>query len=227
MTTLELIATIASTVMSTTLAIVALVFSHRQNVGWAPVAFASKPYMSGTGGSWEFTISVTVEFWNRRRYPIALRFVRGDITGVEILAVRATLDTPRSFAQNNYVYTEPDAVVGPQSSSEVIVPITFKDQSLDALKPQFDFTIGYFDPRANKEEELCFTFKAFYPEMGWKKSEGERSELMKTYDGLREDYEARREKAEAKELRQALLDDPSFPTGEAQAKRRRRKGREG
>ncbi|RVQ68768.1 hypothetical protein EKN06_00600 [Croceicoccus ponticola] len=207
--------------MSTTLAIVALIFSHRQSVGWAPVAFASKPVMSGTGGSWEFTITVTVEFWNRRRYPVALRFVRADITGVDILDVRSTLEVPRSFAHKNCVYTEPDAVVGPQTSSQVEVAIIFKDQSLDALKPQFDFKIGYFDPRANKEEELQFSFKAFYLEMGWNKTEGERSEFMKTYDRLREDYEARPDKAEEKQALKTLLDDPSLPAPEARAKRSR------
>lgn len=221
MTTAELIASIASTIMSTTLAIVALVFSHRQNVGWSPVAFASKPVMSGNGGSWEFTIAVTIEFWNRRRHPVALRYVHADISGVKILDVSSTLKAPRSFTLKNCVYTEPNEVVGPQASSEVELAISFKDQSLDALKPLFNVKVGYFDPRTNKEEELQFSYKAFYPEMGWSKTDSERSEFMKTYDELRKDYDARREKAEAKELLHAMLEAPSFPTPTPRAKRRK------
>ena len=167
--------------------------------------------------------NLTVEFWNRRRHPIALRYVRADISGVDILDVSSTLQAPRSFTRKNCIYTEPNLVVGPQASSEIELAITFKDQSLDALRPLFNIEVAYFDPRTNKEEKLQFSYKAFYPEMGWRKTESERSEFMKAYDVLREDYDARRENAEAKVLLQAVLKDPSFPESAPRAKRRKPK----
>src|SRR5687767_12504094 len=74
--TLSAVSSIALTAMSTIVASVALVFSFRQNVGWKPVLLVTHSQMSGKGGEWKFNLTVQVEIWNRRKYPVVVRNVR-------------------------------------------------------------------------------------------------------------------------------------------------------
>src|SRR5262245_51602685 len=70
--TVQAIAAVASTVGSSVLAIVALVFSYRQNVGWRPVAFTRDAVVSDFSENQPAIFRVTIEVWNRRKYPLLL-----------------------------------------------------------------------------------------------------------------------------------------------------------
>jgi hypothetical protein len=101
MLTLDTVSTIASTAMSTIVAVVALIFTYRQNVGWRPVALVTASSMSGTGGTWEFKLSLTVEFWNRRKYPVSIRSAKANISGVKLKNSSKTKMEDKQFVQNN------------------------------------------------------------------------------------------------------------------------------
>lgn len=182
MTTLEVISTVASTAMSMVVAVVALIFSYRQNVGWPPVALVTGSNMSGTGGSWKFTFSVTVEFWNRRKYPIALRTATADLSGVTILNVNAIGPNSKDYVRNNCAFKELKLAVQPAASETFTFEVDFEDQSLDALRPLFEITIKYFDPSKNRRETLSIKHRFFYPEMGWAKSDQDRQEIARLFE---------------------------------------------
>src|SRR5687768_10411421 len=106
MSVLEIVSSIASTIMSTVVAIVALVFTYRQNVGWPPVALVTGSAMQGTGGRWEFKFRLTVEFWNRQKYPVAMRIAVAEISGLELLRVDPSGPDDRNHIFNNTAYVQ-------------------------------------------------------------------------------------------------------------------------
>lgn len=69
MTLLSDLASIATAIASVVIAAVALAFSYRQNRGWSPIAVLADATLSSTD------FSISVEFWNRRPYPITLRSI--------------------------------------------------------------------------------------------------------------------------------------------------------
>lgn len=205
MPALEVISSIASTVMSTVVAVVALIFSYRQNVGWRPVALVTGSNMTGIGGSWHVTLHVTVEFWNRRKYPVVLRHAQAKLTGVEIINVDAKGLDKRDYVRSNCAYKELNAAVDPSKSADVLFEVSFTDQSLDAMKPLFAITIGYFDPYKNRDKTMKLEHRFFYPHMGWKKSDQETAEIVKVFEKLCADDEQRRTaKLEKEELKGAI-----------------------
>jgi hypothetical protein len=198
--------------MSTIVAVVALIFSHRQNVGWKPVILVTRSLMSGMGGSSKFTLSLTVEFWNRQKYPVALRYATADVTGVDLLRKDTRGPNERDFVRNNRAYKETDQLVEPNSSRDVLFEVSFENQSLDALTPIFNLTVCHFDPRRNRTVETRIAHRFFYPELGWKKSLEQRNEIRELFEEMHaEDAERREavaEKGELKVLARELLDEP-------------------
>ncbi|WP_133251551.1 hypothetical protein [Zavarzinia aquatilis] len=181
MPALEIISSVASTVMSTVVATVALVFSYRQNVGWRPVVLATDSSLSSTSGSHLFKFSVTIEFWNRRKYPVALRSSRTKVTGLDIFDENSGVKDDK-FVENNIVYQEFGAIVEPSASHRFVIEVLFGEQCMDAMRPLFDVTLEVFDPHRNRRRELKISHKIFYPDLGWKKSEGERRAAAEAYE---------------------------------------------
>jgi hypothetical protein len=167
--TLEAISSIALTAMSSVVAIVALIFTYRQNVGWKPVILATNSSMHGMGGKWRFTFRVEVEFWNRRKYPIAMRAWQASITGVDILDQDPETGT-ETHVRDNTISSRVNDLVHPNDHQKFVIEVECEKQSLDAMRPLFDICIWYFDPYLNKSRQAKIAHKLFYPELGWKKT---------------------------------------------------------
>lgn len=184
MATPELISAIASTAMSTIISIVALIFTYRQNVGWPPVALVTDTQLSGVGGQWRFSMKVTVEFWNRRKYPISVRRLFADVNGVTITGL---CESEKLYVRNNTFTKRVDALVAPHASHEIEIEVQFENQSLDAMKPLFDISVGYFDPHTKKEAKVQIQHQFFYPELGWSKTDEQRAHIADLFKDLREE----------------------------------------
>lgn len=201
---LEIVASIASMVMSTVLSIVALVFTYRQNVGWRPVALVTGTMISGAGGKWHYTLHLSVEIWNRHKYPIALRFTRAKISGVEILDESSNNPDKRDFISNNEVVKDLSLMVEPSKSEKIDFKLRFENQSLDALRPLFDVSIAYFNPQKNRDETITLKHRFFYPALGWGKSDAERTAALKAFEKIKAENDCLRESMrEKQQLRQA------------------------
>ena len=175
--TLEVVAAIASTMTSAVLATVALVFSYRQNVGWKPIAFQSGAALKGLDG--EFCIVLTIEFWNRRRYPTVIRRVGMVASGVTILD--QTQDSG-DYIKSGRLRREVNKPIGPGEHLRMDLEVKFRDQSLDAMQAAFDVKVYYFDPYRGKNKYITFNHEFFYPDLGWKLSEVERKEITDRYE---------------------------------------------
>lgn len=178
--TLEIISSVASTVMSTVLAVVALVFSYRQNIGWEPVALVSKNGMGGVGQSDDQFLSLGIEFWNRRKYPLNLRALLVRTIGVE-LTDESFYGPSKDFVKGNLLIRKTETVVGPNESLRLEVELPFRNQSLDAMRAELIVELRYFDPQANKTRITTLKHKHFYPELGWKLTEEERDRVLSAY----------------------------------------------
>lgn len=164
---LSALSSVALTAMSTIVAGVALLVSYRQNVGWKPVVLVTGTALGGSASERRYTMTLQLEFWNRRKYPLALRFLSARIDGVELADSSATSELGPDIRRNRLRQQLTD-LVAPHAHSRMPVAVTFEKQSLDAMKPLFQFEIGYFDPRLNRLEKMRVEHRFFYPELGWK-----------------------------------------------------------
>lgn len=175
--TLSAVSSIALTAMSTVVASVALLFSFRQNVGWKPVLLVTHSQMSGKGGEWRFKLTVQVEIWNRRKYPLVVRNVRSTVTGVELLDQHETVSAKAAHVRDNVITSRTDSIVNPSAHDRIEVEAEFEKQSLDLITPHFSIEVLVFDPHQNRELVLKTEHRFFYPEMGWTKTEQERERI--------------------------------------------------
>lgn len=173
--TLSAVSSVALTAMSTVVASVALMFSFRQNVGWKPVILVTHSQMSGKAGTeWKFKLTVSIEFWNRRKYPVVVRTLRSTVSGVTLLNNSEAASDKSTYVRDNVVTSRPDSIVNPNAHETLKVEADFEKQFLDALTPLFDIEVMYFDPYRNKETVLRTEHRFFYPELGWTKTEQQR-----------------------------------------------------
>lgn len=178
--TLEIISSVASTVMSTVLAVVALIFSYRQNIGWEPVALVSKNGMGCAVQSGDQFLSLGIEFWNRRKYPLSLRALIVRAIGVKL--VDESFYGPfEDFVSGNILIRKTETVLGPNESLRFEVELPFRDQSLDAMRAELIVELLYFDPQANKTRTTTLKHKHSYPAMGWNLTEEERDKARAAY----------------------------------------------
>jgi|SRR5579884_614517 len=166
--------------MSTVVAVVALVFSYRQNIGWDPVVLASRSKIREVEQFWDYELSIRFEFWNRRKYPLSMRYMRVALSGAEAKQFVISGDGERTFT-GPFAYNELDTVVAPHTSFAVLIRAKLGEQCLDALRPRFDIELSYFDPRTNRDSNLRSEHKCFYPGLGWKLSEDERLEVTRQF----------------------------------------------
>ncbi len=196
----EVIASFAQTFMATVVAVVALTFSYRQNVGWKPVMLVTNSMMKGIGGSQTYTFVLTVEFWNRRKYPVALRNSIATITGVELIDSDSSRPFQSDYVRKNKVVKQLEIAVEPSSSETLTFEVSFKDQSLDAMRPEFGVAVSYFDPHKNKVKKLKLTHKFFHPDLGWSKTQPQRAAALEAFRQMHKLEGAREEALEEKRL---------------------------
>lgn len=166
MFTPEIISSVASTVMSTTVALVALVFSYRQNVGWSPVALTTYEEIITPRASDGLEIELTVEVWNRRKYPIAVRDVRALISGVTLVNKLATARSG-PYIQDNLFYEQAKHTIEPGKSVELKIRVECEEQPLNKFRPEFTISIGLLDPRRGTNSRLELKNRFMFPEFGW------------------------------------------------------------
>lgn len=182
MSDFELLATASSIFMSTTLAIVALLFSYRQNVGWPPVFLISSGHLQGVGGLKDFSIVLKIEAWNRRKYPVSFRSLYFNFSGIEIDKVRFSSGNTLNVKSQKYAFERFEQIIPPNAGHEIAVEFVCHAQPFDIIQPYFDLKIYLFDPHLNKEREIKLNHKFGYPHFGWEKTEGQRAEIKRLFE---------------------------------------------
>lgn len=183
--TLGAIASVASTIASVLIAAVALLFSYRQNVGWKPALLLHNATM-GRGAVKDkdtTNLSIKVELWNRRKYPVVVTWVAADLKGAEARDEPFTGSDQPYFRDGRWsvVYQK---VVQPHAFHEQTITFGISRQSLDAMRPEFDVRVTFYDPIKNKDDVVKGCHRFFYPELGWKLSKSERDAARARYREL-------------------------------------------
>src|SRR5438270_14013939 len=80
----QLIAYVMLTLASISVATVSAFIAYRSNFGWKPLVLVTSYGFQGTGGSKQVAATVQFEFWNRRKYPISIRYMTVALSTVKL-----------------------------------------------------------------------------------------------------------------------------------------------
>jgi hypothetical protein len=159
---LQLIASSVFACAGAVIAATAAVVSYRNNFGWPPVALFLKYVW---GGDSEFPgyipIEVRFEFWNRQKYPLALREIKIFLGNVELATDCKEVPVSEDWAviqKGVLLYT------ASEQSLEGNKHIAFKVRApIKAQTSGYDHTVrihlNYFDPIKNKNRIATATYK--------------------------------------------------------------------
>ena len=162
--TAQLISSAALTAMSLTVGIVAAIFTYRNNFGWKPIGLVTGIGLSGIGGNTKnFNAHVKFEIWNRRKYPIVVRYINAEFECLDLDRSDKADPNAKWHMYRNSMILHEEQTIAPQSHEKHEVLAPFTTSSLDALRAPVKITILYFDPRSTKTSEIklsrIYTFK--------------------------------------------------------------------
>lgn len=146
-------------------AVVAVGFAYRNNFGWKPLAMIfghglkNDPAFEGY-----YVATCTVDFWNRRKYPVALHRMEisfGELKVEQFLkGFNAGDGWHLSFKGLHWNKRE---ILEPSTHRSFEVSAPFKKRTLDDLDEPLKAEVFYFDPKRNKfVSEICkgrYTFR--------------------------------------------------------------------
>lgn len=152
----QFIAYVTLTVTGLIVAFTSLRFSYRQNFGWPPIFMVVAHGLKS--GAKEKTIRATfsLEFWNRRTYPLVVRHCRVNFGSLDIdpFAIVQVDEDGWSFDTQSRGHMINSFVVKPGEHLCISCCPTLREQSLDAIKTNVEFQILYYDPRRHKVDTM-------------------------------------------------------------------------
>jgi len=144
----QFVASIALTVASLTVAVVSLLFAYRNNFGWKPLLLVTGHGVQNIGGDREvYEATVSLEFWNRRKYPLVLRYMKVELSALP-LVYKPTKEGWHVHAGNSVMNTDTH-ILEPTSHMQFKAEAPFGKRSLDGLVDDLTITLIYYDPRLN------------------------------------------------------------------------------
>ena len=159
---LQLVAYTSLTVASVTVATVSAIFGYRQNYGWKPIALVTSHGLSGTGGSNKFNALLTIEFWNRRKYPVAVGGVTVKFKTINFAYAPSPNEKGWSRIGAGY-FKRVEQRLEPAAHIAVEFTAPFEADSIDALRDAVEVVVNYFDPVSGKgavaETQHTYTFQ--------------------------------------------------------------------
>lgn len=144
-------------------AVLGLRWSYRNNFGWDPVAFIKEFKITNTQQrSDEAALchigQLSLEFWNRRKYPIIIRSMQVDFKGVTL---RQSKHPPADWhIRDTTMRRTKDVTVTPTSHQTFSIHIPYLVDTTGEIQTPMSVDITYYDPRRNKEG--CIRLEARY-----------------------------------------------------------------
>lgn len=157
----QLIAYVTLTLGSVIVAIVSLTFAYRQNFGWRPLALVPSHGLSGGMVEGHYGATLQFEVWNRRKYPVAIRYCDVAFSVLTFESASGSGDGPEpewGVWERGKLHSREELVLGPNEHKEYNVEGLFKKRSLDDLVDPVTIEVSYFDPRRNKTYEIIVKY---------------------------------------------------------------------
>lgn len=162
----DAVASIFAASASAIIAGVALTFSYRQNVGWAPIAFIERDDLDGARGAKRFIMRLKLELWNRRKYAIVLKKISVNLSGIEAYTGDETRSTGMIWTRS-YGTIQFGNAVAPADRYVQDIEIQFAHEDVSKLRASYRLTISYFDPVKNKTFEIVIKRRFMNGLLGW------------------------------------------------------------
>lgn len=148
---LQLVAYSCLTLASVTVATVSAIFGYRSNYGWRPIALVTSHGLSGIGGSKQYNALLTIEFWNRRKYPVVLGAISVKFRMMEFIYAPSPNERGWSRSGDSY-FNRVDERLEPAGHKTVEFSAPFETKSIGALRDTVEVTVHYFDPIGGKSK---------------------------------------------------------------------------
>jgi hypothetical protein len=160
----QLVAYVALTFASVFVASMSAFVAWRQIRGWKPSLFVTGMAATSVAGTdHTFKATVTMEIWNRRKYPIAM--TGGSSVSFGSTEVDEVIGSNWKRWRNTVTYHGDKVVVDSLKHEEIVaVAILRVPKGQADIAPRWEVKIKYFDPVANKELELKATANYSEPE---------------------------------------------------------------
>jgi hypothetical protein len=149
----QLISYISLTAASVFVSATSAFVGWRQIHGWRPTFFVTGVGVSSIAGStYTYEATVTMEIWNRRKYPIAI--APGSSIDFRATEVGENLKTDGWQKWRNTMCYYGDKIrIEPLSHHELVVKSVLRAERKD-IADNWPVEIKYFDPPSNKEITL-------------------------------------------------------------------------
>lgn len=160
----QFVAYVSLTIAGLTVAIVSLRFSYRQNLGWDPLLLITSHGLRSIMIHGH-AATLSMEFWNRRKYPVVLRSAAVNFSVLDLEAPSARkVDGEPAWVVNaarKCMYCRPEEALEANGHKKLLVEAPFKKRSLDDLVDEMTITMTYYDPRRNRTHQIQkkFTYK--------------------------------------------------------------------
>lgn len=152
----QVITTAVLTLVGICVALASLLVAYRNNFGWKPIALVGGIGLQGAGGSKQYTAVITLEVWNRYKYPISIRHMNIDFKGLNISPPASWPRDAQWYISSGHVSHFAAHALGPNEHEEHEIKVPFTIDSLDRLNVPMHIRIAYFDPRRNKIKVIEF-----------------------------------------------------------------------
>ena len=144
------------TIVAICIAIASLVVAYRNNFGWKPVALIGSIGIKGKAGSKDYTAVITLEVWNRYKYPISIRHMNIDFKELQTRPPQSWSRDDAWYIGSGHVAHFTAHTLGPSTHEEHEILVPFTADSLDRLNAPMHIRIFYFDPRRNAKKIIEF-----------------------------------------------------------------------
>jgi hypothetical protein len=152
----QLAASVSLTLASMIVSVVAVVFTYRNNFGWPPIVLITSIGLSNIPAEHgKYKAHVSLEIWNRRKYPIVIRNLSVGFRQIELIEDADDRHSRSAWRlHRNAMVKYDEHTLAPQSQEKQEVTGLFEASSLDTVNAPLDISIVFFDPRANRTINL-------------------------------------------------------------------------
>jgi hypothetical protein len=158
----QLMAYIALTFASVTVAGLSAFIAYRSNFGWKPIALITTRGFRSSIVPDIYFARITFEVWNRRKYPIAVRSAKVTFATLNIIDHPPEEEPPSDgkkynvgwHRQGKRFYYRGDFILAPGAHEQFHLEAAFPKRSLDDLHDDVTISITHFDPRMSKHKHM-------------------------------------------------------------------------
>jgi hypothetical protein len=165
--TLQLIAYLALTGASVTVACVSLFLAYRQNFGWKPIVLSTWHQQSLVE---PYELSLEFEVWNRRKYPIVINSQSVDFQKLTFVRTgkppTTELGTDWDWDKRHFQNYH-SVMLDPNSHHQILLTSGVETSDPEKVEDIAKISVNYFDPIKNrsltiKTRQVMFKRRRWY-----------------------------------------------------------------